>query len=120
VIVNYNGSGFLVRCLEALARQEAQGFRTIVIDNASTDGSADHLERDFPWVEVFHAGKNLGFAAGNNLGAARAHGCEWLITLNPDAFPEPGWLAALLAAAHANPQFSMLQARLIAEADLAR
>src|SRR5688572_7829820 len=117
LIVSYNSGAWLARCLAALAAQQVQGFRTIVIDNASTDGSADHLERDFPWVEVIRPGKNLGFAAGNNLGAASAQDCEWLITLNPDAFPEPGWLGALLAAARANPQFSMFQARLIAEAD---
>lgn len=117
LIVNYNGSHWLARCLEALARQQTRGFRTIIIDNASTDGSADHLERDFPWVEVLRPGKNLGFAAGNNLGAAHANGCEWLVTLNPDAFPEPGWLGALLAAAQANPEFSMFQSRLLADGD---
>jgi GT2 family glycosyltransferase len=115
--VNYNSSRSLARCLDALARQELHGFRTIVIDNASTDGSADHVERDFPWVKLIRAGRNLGFAAGNNLGAVHAHDSEWLITLNPDAFPEPGWIGALLAAARANPAFSMFQSRLIAEAD---
>jgi len=117
LIVNYNSAQFLARCLGALERQEVRGFRTIVIDNASSDGSADHLERDFPWVELVRAGKNLGFAAGNNLGATRARDCEWLVTLNPDAFPEPGWLGALLAAARAHPQYSMFQARLIADRD---
>ena len=39
-------------------------------------------------------GANLGFAAVSNRGIARAEGCDWIGLLNPDAFPEPGWLAA--------------------------
>jgi GT2 family glycosyltransferase len=57
-------------------------------------------------VELILAGTNVGFAAANNLGAKRARDCEWLALLNPDAFPNPGWLAALLRAAEENPQFS--------------
>jgi len=117
LIVNYNSGGHLSRCLQALARQELRGFRTIVVDNASTDGSADAVERDFPAVQLLRPGKNLGFAAGNNLAAAHAAGCDWLITLNPDAFPEPGWLTALLRAARDHPQFAMLQAKLMSDAD---
>ena len=120
LIVNYNSAGFLPRCLEALARQDVQGFRTIVVDNGSTDGSVDELEQLFPWVELVRAGGNLGFAAGNNLAASRARDCRWLVTLNPDAFPERGCLRALLAAAQANPQFTMFQARLVADADHAK
>lgn len=120
LIVNYNSAGLLPRCLEALSRQEERGFRTIVVDNGSTDGSADELERLFPQLELVRAGRNLGFAAANNLAASHARNCRWLVTLNPDAFPEPGWLAALLAAASVHPQFAMFQARLVAEADHSR
>jgi GT2 family glycosyltransferase len=118
--VNYNSAAFLPRCLEALSRQEERGFRTVVVDNGSTDGSADKLEGSFPQLELVRAGRHLGFAAGNNLAASHARSCRWLITLNPDAFPEPGWLAALLAAARVHPQFAMFQARLVAEADHSR
>lgn len=117
LIVNYNSAEYLRRCLQALAKQNGCRFRTIVVDNASTDGSADQVRRDFPWVELIRPGKNLGFAAGNNLAAAHARNCDWLITLNPDAFPEEGWLTELLRAARANPQFAMFQAKLLTDAD---
>jgi GT2 family glycosyltransferase len=117
LIVNYNSAGHLSHCLQALARQEVGGFRTIVVDNASTDASADAIERDFPWAQLVRLGRNLGFAAGNNVAAAHAADCDWFITLNPDAFPEPGWLKALLRAAHEHPQYAMFQAKLMTDAD---
>jgi len=117
LIVNYNSDGHLSRCLQALSKQEVLGFRTIVVDNASSDGSADTIERDFSWARLVRPGKNLGFAAGNNLAARYAKDCDWFITLNPDAFPEPGWLKALLRAADEHPQFAMFQAKLITDAD---
>jgi GT2 family glycosyltransferase len=117
VIVNYNSRGYIARCLTSVAQQSVGSFRTIVVDNRSTDGSADDLERKFPWIELLRAGRNLGFAAANNLGAAHAAGSEWIVTLNPDAFPQQDWLEKLLAAAQAQPEFSFFGGRtLVADA----
>src|ERR671915_653580 len=98
VIVNYNAAGFLDRALEALARQSRAPDRVIVVDNASSDGSAEGLERALPAVEVVRLDENVGFAAANNVGV-RSTDCEWVALLNPDAFPEPDWLERLLHAA---------------------
>jgi GT2 family glycosyltransferase len=106
IIVNYNSRGYIARCLAAVSQQSFRSFRTIVVDNSSTDGSADDLERQFPWIELRRAGRNLGFAAANNLGAAGTAGSQWIVTLNPDAFPKADWLERLLAAAEARPEFS--------------
>ena len=113
VIVNWNSGGHLDRALSALSRQTVRPARVIVVDNASSDGSADGLEGRHPGVEVIHAGANLGFAAGNNLGVRAADGCEWVALLNPDAFPEPDWLERMLAAAEAHPGHALLGARLL-------
>lgn len=113
IVVNFNGGTLLARCLEALDRQTFRGFRTIVVENASTDGSADALESRFPRVTVLRPGKNLGFAAGNNLGITAATDCKWVVLLNPDAFPEPACLEAMFVAADAHPAYAMFQARLI-------
>jgi GT2 family glycosyltransferase len=95
IVVNYNGSAFIDACLESLER--AGGYRElIVVDNASTDGSPETIERRFPSVRLVRAGSNLGFAAGNNLGARNASG-DVLVLFNPDAFATPGWLEALLS-----------------------
>jgi GT2 family glycosyltransferase len=98
IIVNYNGAHLLPDCLRALDRQRADvaEFETVVIDNASTDGSCELLARDFPWVNVLESPRNLGFAGGNNL-ALREVATPYAVLLNNDATPEPGWLRNLLA-----------------------
>jgi GT2 family glycosyltransferase len=113
VIVNLNGGSLLARALDALAAQTLAPARVIVVDNASTDGSADGLEDRHPGTEVIRLRENVGFAAGNNVGVAAADGCEWVALLNPDAFPEPDWLATLVAAAEANPDFTFFGSRLL-------
>lgn len=113
VIVNTNGGDYLPRALAAVERQTASPDRVIVVDNGSTDGSADGLEERHPGVEVVRAGTNLGFAAANNLAARLADDCAYIALLNPDAFPEPGWLAALLHAAARHPGYSFFASRLL-------
>ena len=96
VIVNYNGGTTIETCLESLER--AGGYHElIVVDNASTDGSPEAIEGRFPDVRLIRAGANLGFAAGNNLGAKLAC-ADVLAIFNPDAFATCGWLQPLLAA----------------------
>jgi GT2 family glycosyltransferase len=113
VIVNANAGPLLARTLEALGRQTIPPARTIVIDNASVDGSADGLEKRFPGVEVVRSPKNLGFAAANNLAVEMASDCDWVALLNPDAFAEPAWLASLERAAAEHPGFDVLGSRLL-------
>lgn len=106
IIVNYNGRAFLPRCFEALAAQTFAAFETVAVDNASTDGSAALALPDsrFRWLRL---DRNLGFAAGNNAGATGFDG-EWIVTLNPDAFPQPDWLERLMAAVDRHPGIAML------------
>ena len=113
IIVNYNSGTMLSRALEALSRQSFKKFHTVVVDNASTDGSADEIESRFSKVSVVRSGSNLGFAAGNNLGMSQAQGAEWIALLNPDAFPEPEWIESMLAAADAHPEYSFFGCRMI-------
>lgn len=103
VLVNWNGRHYLARCLPALAAQTHPRLRVIVADNASTDGSAQWLRAAWPDVTVIETGANLGFAAGNNAALA-AGDAPWVALINADAEPEPGWLAALVAAGAAAPR----------------
>ena len=113
LIVNYNSGTLLSRALEALARQTVHDFRVVVVDNASSDGSADGIEGRHANVTLVRAGSNLGFAAGNNLALRHAGGAEWIALLNPDAFPEPDWLEKLMLAAFAWPGFSFFGSRML-------
>ncbi len=96
VIVNYNGKHHLERCLPSLAAQTCSSFEVIVVDNASSDGSVEWLRAEHPKVRLFCSPKNIGFAAGNNLGIRAARG-EWIATLNSDTEAEPDCLEQLVA-----------------------
>lgn len=101
LIVAYQSGRDLARCIDALDRQTRRDFEVILVDNASSDGAVDALApRD--WLTVIRSPDNVGFAAGNNLAANAATG-RYLVTLNPDAFAEPGWLDALIRAADRHP-----------------
>ena len=94
VIVNHNSGPLLAATLEGLAHQSDPDFEAVIVDNASSDGSADaHILPDCRF-RLLAEGKNLGFAAGCNLGA-RGADTSWLAMLNPDAVPEENWLSAL-------------------------
>lgn len=96
IVINYNSGERLRRCLSCLAAQSFTDFETIVIDNASTDGSENAAEVSSLAVELIKSKTNIGFAAGNNLAARRACG-DWLAFLNPDAYAAPDWLEKLLS-----------------------
>lgn len=101
IIVNWNGSTLLDQCLTHLSSQSVQPTAVLVIDNGSTDGSAERAEL-VPGVKVRRIGENIGFAAANNR-ALEECDTEFVALLNPDAFPDTHWLAHLLQAAHAHP-----------------
>jgi GT2 family glycosyltransferase len=117
VVVNWNSGENLRRCLDSLAHQRANGFRTLVVDNGSGDGSAALAEGRLPDVELIRVGRNEGFARANNLAFERAVDCKWIALLNPDAYPEPDWLERLLDAARDEPDYSFFASRLICVKD---
>ena len=113
LIVNYNSGDMLVRCLDALAAQTRRDFHVVVVDNASSDRSADGIGTRYPNVRLVRSEQNLGFAAGNNLALRHAASARWIVLLNPDAFPEPDWLAEFVAAAERNRAFSFFGCRML-------
>jgi len=112
LIVTYNSARFSQRLFDALRAQTLADFEVIVIDNASQDGGP--VMPDDPRFRLIQSDVNLGFAAGNNRAAAEACG-PWLATLNPDAFPDPNWLEAGLAAAAQHEGATMVGSLQIAD-----
>ena len=103
IVVNHGGGLHVLRCLACLADQTLPPARILVIDNASTDGSAAACERAIAadvrldgLAEVWRFATNLGFAAACNRGIHAAD-TPLVALLNPDAFPEPEWLERLVA-----------------------
>ncbi|MEK9966025.1 MAG: glycosyltransferase family 2 protein [Rhodospirillaceae bacterium] len=109
IIVNYNAGAHLRRCVASLKAQTVPAFEMFVIDNASTDSSLIEARTeigDDPRFTIVELADNTGFAAANNHGAELAS-APLIVTLNPDAFPEPDWLKTLLAAAVSHPDVAM-------------
>lgn len=117
LMVDFNEGRFLPRSLAALREQTRRPDRILLADNASTDGSPEMVEREFPEVEVIRLGRNAGFAGANNAAARAAAGCDLIALLNADAFPEPDWLAALVEAAEARPDVAVFASRMFTAHD---
>jgi N-acetylglucosaminyl-diphospho-decaprenol L-rhamnosyltransferase len=94
VIVTWNGRPHLEVCLTALLGQQGVDAETIVVDNASTDGTAEVVRARFPWVRLLVLPENRGFAGGNNAGVREAGG-QYVAFLNDDTSVDRGWLSAL-------------------------
>lgn len=114
VIITWNSSGYISKCLLALSKQTFQDFETIIVDNGSADDTVNIINSHQPQlnIRIKQLDKNLGFAAANNIGAQIAQG-NWLALLNADAFPEQDWLEQLLAATQKNPDFTFFSSRQI-------
>jgi GT2 family glycosyltransferase len=111
-IANWNCRDLLRACLESL-HDRPQGVRleTIVVDNASTDGAAEMVAREFPEVILVRNATNLGFSRANNQAARRASG-RYLFFLNNDTLIPEGALRSLLEFAEAHPEAGMIGPRL--------
>jgi GT2 family glycosyltransferase len=109
--VNWNRKELLRACLQSLARQTDVSFETIVVDNGSSDGSADLASSGFG-AYVIRNTENRGFCAANNQGFAVARG-EFIALLNNDAEAEPGWLAALHRACSKRPEVGMAASKVL-------
>jgi N-acetylglucosaminyl-diphospho-decaprenol L-rhamnosyltransferase len=112
IIVSFNARADLERCLESLqAAPPAVPHEIVVVDNGSTDGSADAARRR-PGVQVIEAGGNLGFARANNIGI-RASSGSTILLLNSDTIVPPGAIDRLLAELDRHPEAAVAGPRLV-------
>jgi GT2 family glycosyltransferase len=116
IIPTFNGEKLLPGCLDSLARQRYSPFRTVVVDNGSTDASSALLAGRYPAVAVIRMGRNTGFAPAVNAGIRRAE-TELVALLNNDTEAQPDWLAALVAALDADPGAAFCASKMIDFAD---
>jgi GT2 family glycosyltransferase len=118
IIVNWNSWDILSCCLKKLQQQTFQNINVLVIDNASTYPAPNDLLTHHPNVTLIQNKSNLGFAAANNQAITLLNDTEWVVLLNPDAFPEADWLAQLIEAAHTNPDYAMFASRQLMDGNL--
>ena len=109
IVVTYKGMIWYDRCFMSL-RESVLPVKTIVVDNASGDGSADYIREKYPEIHLIESEKNLGFGRANNIALRYAldNGCDYCFLLNQDAWIEPDTIAGLVNIAQANPDFGIL------------
>lgn len=112
-IVNWNTRDLLRGCLASLDTYPPdEPWEAIVVDNASSDGSADMVRTEFPQVTLLANSENKGYAEGNNQALSQAQG-DTLLLLNPDVVLHPQTLSASLAFLRTHPRCGALGCRLV-------
>ncbi|HEY3045186.1 MAG TPA: glycosyltransferase family 2 protein, partial [Vicinamibacterales bacterium] len=115
IVVNWNGGAMLRDALASLFAQTWPALEVILVDNASSDGSAEQAERCFgDKLVVIRNAKNEGFAGGNNAGFRAAKG-QWVFLLNSDAVCDPDVIAELMQFAADKPDVGQLACRVVRE-----
>jgi GT2 family glycosyltransferase len=111
VIPTYNGMAHLPVCLASVRAQTYRPFETIVVDNASSDGTAAYIGSEFPEMRVLPLAENRIFTGAVNEGIRAARG-EIVVLLNNDTEAEANWLAELIAALCSEPQAGMAASKM--------
>ena len=113
VIPNYNGIKFYRECFLALRRQTLAPDKIIVVDNGSTDGSAEAIESEFPEVTMIRFPENTGFTGAVNEGIRASEGMDYAILLNNDTSAEPDFVKELVRAIGKNENIFSAQAKML-------
>ena len=110
IVVNWNGRDITLECLRSLAALTYPNTDLIVVDNASSDGSADAIRTAYPSVLLLAMPENLRFAGGNNAGIreALARGADMVLLLNNDTVVDPDFLTHLANRMGADPAYGMV------------
>ena len=113
VVVCYNNEDLLDTCIQSIQQQTHKDYEIILVDNGSVDKSVEHVKKHYPEVTLIEAGKNTGFAIGNNIGIKKAledPDCSYVAFLNSDATIDADWSETLLNFAATHPKSAGLQA----------
>jgi GT2 family glycosyltransferase len=113
VIVGWNARHYLELCLKSLAdAPPRRSMEVLVVDNASSDGSAEMIKAQFPWVKLIRSEENLGFAKGNNVAIRQCQG-RYIALVNPDVIVFSGCLDTLADFLDQNPKVGNVGPRVL-------
>jgi GT2 family glycosyltransferase len=114
IILNWNGMQDTLACLQSLEKLSYPHFEVIVVDNGSTDGSAQAIRAQFPQYQLIETGANLGFAEGNNRGIRKGieEGADLLFLLNNDTLVASDILERFAEIYHSRPEAGILGAKI--------
>jgi GT2 family glycosyltransferase len=111
VVLNWNGRPYLEACIASLLAQRYAGLEILLVDNGSSDDSVAFVSQRFPTVRCQQNGRNLGFAAGVNVGL-RQLTADFAVLVNPDVVVAADWLEQLLAPCRADSQIGVVGGKL--------
>ena len=97
VIPNYNGKHFMEPCLSSLSEQTYKNFHILVVDNASSDGSIEYMEENYPDIELIKLQKNFGFSKAVNIGIQHSR-TPYVILLNNDTTVDTRYVEEMVKA----------------------
>lgn len=105
IVLNYNSREDTLDCLRSLQHLTYPRVHTILVDNGSSDGTAEAVRACYPRVTVLETGANLGFTGGNNVGIRYAlkQGADYIMLLNNDTIVAPDMIDLMIAAMEQNP-----------------
>ncbi|MFG0320097.1 MAG: glycosyltransferase family 2 protein, partial [Planctomycetota bacterium JB042] len=112
VFVSYNSRGIIDEALRSALAQDHPNLVVTVVDNASADGTAEHVRTSYPEVNLIASTENLGFAGGNNLAMERTD-ADYVALLNQDAVARRDWITEMLRPAEADPEVAVVGAKML-------
>ena len=112
IIVNYNTIDCLRECLQSVEKYKSDKMEVFVVDNASSDGSSEMVEQNFPDVTLIKSAVNLGFAGGNNQAIVKSSG-RYIMLLNSDTIMLEGTLEKIVAFMDNDPKIGVVGCKLL-------
>lgn len=107
IITTRDRKKIVLDCLESVLKMDYPNFEVILIDNASTDGTAKVVRKKFPKVKIIVSKKNLGLNGGKNLGQKHAHG-DYILFIDSDTVVDKNLLAELVKIAETDKKIGIL------------
>lgn len=112
IIPNYNGKHFMEPCLKSLAEQTYKDFKILVVDNASSDGSIEYMQNNYPEIELISLSENYGFSKAVNVGIKHSH-TPYVILLNNDTTVDKHYIEAMVKAIEKSPKIFSVSSKMI-------
>jgi GT2 family glycosyltransferase len=119
VVLNLNGYEDTCDCIESLRGVQYPNFDVTLVDNGSSDDSADCLKTKFPEIKLIRSDENLGFTGGNNLGIQEAlsRGADYVLLLNNDTIVDPNFLGHLIEVGETDSRIGILGPKILYAAE---
>lgn len=115
IILTYNSLKFIEKCLESVLNTNYEKFEIVIVDNGSTDGTVELIQKRFgeeEKIKLIVNRENVGFAEGNNVGAKFAKG-KYIVFLNADTIVDPNWINEVVKVMENNPDIGVCQSKLL-------